>query len=237
MNNANVYYRYHNPFKPGNYITIAYANRIADFHPYFFGEVLYRGITQIIEELNISYSIEDAVSGRSLWVFNGHDEDFKVAWEFEGRKPFDLRIGYYVNNEQVDHTQALYDYKTYEEALDFIKAYIENIITNGVPQEPEVEYDEDAVAQLKLMHSVMQSMNNEDAYYSWILTGVPDGATKEDYIDIASNPEEFDDCLELFDSLFTEYASDGLFRPSSDEIAFAKRVCERLGLPSIEIYN
>ena len=80
-------------------------------------------------------------------------------------------------------------------------------------------------------------MNNENAYYTWIMTGVPDGATKEDYIDIASNSEEFDDCLELFDKLFTKYAPDGLFRPSSDEIAFAKRVCERLGLPLIEIYN
>ncbi len=236
MNNAHARFRYYNPFQQTWDTYIAYSDKISDFHPYYFKEVLYHGISQFIKELNIpDYEVEDDYS--HLWIFNGHSEDFKVSWEFQGETPFSLKIGYYIDNKQVDHTQVLYDYTTYEEALDFIQNYMSDILTNGVPQEPEVEYDEDAVAQLKLMHSVMQSMNNEDAYFSWITTGVPDGATKEDYIDIASNPEEFDDCLELFDSLFTEYASDGLFRPSSDEIAFAKRVCERLGLPSIEIYN
>ena len=236
MNNANTYYRYYNPFKQ-NWTTIAYSNTISDFNPYFFKEVLYHGLSQIIKELNMSeYDLEEGLSGTHIWVFNGHDEDFKITWEFEDRKPYCLKIGYYVDNNPLD-LQVFYDYTTYEEALDFIKDYIENIITNGVPQEPEPEYDKDAVAQLKLMHSVMQTMNNEDAYFSWITTGVPDGATEEDYIDIASDPEEFDHCLQLFDSLFTTYAPNGLFRPSSDEIAFAKRVCERLGLPSIEIYN
>ena len=238
MNNANVYYRYHSPFKPGEYVTIAYANRIVDFHRYFFKEVLYRGISQIIKELNIPYDQEEGLSGTYTWVFdiNGDDKSFKINWEFEDRNPYSLKIGCYDGDVILD-LKVLYDFTTYEDALDFIKDYIETTLTNGVPQEPEVEYDEDAVAQLKLMHSIMQSMNNENAYYTWIMTGVPDGATKEDFIDIASDSEEFDDCLELFDKLFTKYAPDGLFRPSSDEIAFAKRTCERLGLPSIEIYN
>ena len=230
MRNADVASRYYNYFNPSEPKRIAFSDRIT--HAAFFSDVLYRGISQIIDELDIPYDIE--VYGPILHVFNDNEDEFKVSWEFDGNTPYSLKIGYYVNDECLDQ-QVLYDYTTYEEALDFIQDYMSDILTNGVPQEPGVKYDEDTVAQLKLMHSVMQSMNNENAYYTWIMTGVPDGATKEDYIDIASNSEEFDDCLKLFDSLFTKYAPDGLFRPSSDEIAFAKRVCERLGLPSIEI--
>ena len=233
MKNSNVTYRYYDYFNPPNSINIAFSDKI---RPGFFRDVLSYGAHLITKDLNIPEydNVEDISYG--FWIFNGNGQDFKVTWQFEGNKPYSLKIGYYEDNNPLD-TKVLYDYTTYEEALDFIQDYMSDILTNGVPQEPEVEYDKDAVAQLKLMHSIMQSMNNENAYYSWITTGVPDGATKEDYIDIASNPEEFDDCLKLFDSLFTEYASDGLFRPSSDEIAFAKRTCERLGLPSIEIYN
>ena len=232
MKNSNVAYRYYDYYNPPNSIKIAFSDKI---RPGFFRDVLSYGVHLITEDLNIPEydNVEDTSYG--FWIFNGNNQDFKVTWQFEGNKPYSLKIGYYKDDNPLD-TKVLYDYTAYEEALDFIQDYMSNILTNGVSQEPEAEYDEDAVAQLELMHSVMQSMNNENAYFSWITTGVPDGATEEDYIDIASNSEEFDNCLELFDRLFTKYAPDGLFRPSSDEIAFAKRTCERLGLPSIEFF-
>ena len=234
MKNSNVAYRYYDYYNPPSSVNIAFSDKI---RPGYIRDVLSYGVHLIVtEELNIPQydNIED--SGRGFWIFNGNDQDFKVTWEFEGNKPYSLKIGYYEDDNLLD-TKVLYDYTTYEEALDFIQNYVSDILTNGIPQEPEPEYNESDVTELKLMHEIMQSMNNEDAYYSWIMTGVPDGATEEDFIDIASDPDEFADCKNLFDSLFTEYAPDGLFKPSSDEIAFAKRVCERLGLPSIKIYN
>ena len=236
MNNANVYYRYHSPFKPGEYVTIAYVNRIVDFHRYFFKEVLYKGISQIIKELNIPYDQEEGLSGKYTWVFdiNEDDKSFKINWEFEGRNPYSLKIGCYDGDVILDQ-KVLYDFTTYEEALDFIKDYIETVLTNGVPQEPEVEYNEADVAELKLMHEIMQSMNDEDAYYSWVMTGVPDGATEEDFIDIASNSDDFADCKDLFDKLFKRYSKDGLYKPSAEEINYANQACKRLGLPEIEI--
>jgi len=232
MNNSNASLRYWNPFKQ-TWVGIAYSDRIT--HPFYFKEVLCRGIDQIIKELNIpQYDIESS-HGSVLWIFNGQLEDFKVQWQFENNTtPFSLKIGYYVDDNLVD-IEVLYDYTTYEEVLDFIQAYMEKILSNGVPQEPEIEYDASNVAEVKLMHGVMQSMNNEDAYFSWIVTGVPDGATKDDYIDIALDEEEFEHCKQLFDSLFAEYAPDGLYRPSKDEEAYAKQTCKRLNLPEIEV--
>ena len=229
MKNSNVYYRYWDPVKQ-NWTSIAYSDRITN--PRYFKDVLSRGVSEIIKDLNIpEYDIEEGL-GSYLWVFNGQLEDFKVSWVFENNTPYSLKIYYYKDDVMVDG-RVLYTFNTYEKALDFIQNYISNILTNGVPRQPEPEYNEKDFTELKLMHGVMQSMNNEDAYYSWIVTGVPDGATKDDYIDIASDPDEFEHCKQLFDSLFTKYASDGLFEPTKDEVAYANQACKELGLPGI----
>lgn len=232
MNNADVRYRYYNPWDPNNAIRIAFSDKITK--PYFFKTVIEFGISQIIKELIIDYDIESYSSW--LWIFGGNSGDFKVSWELENNTIYRVLIGYYVNNNILDQ-KVLYDIVTYEDALDFIQNYISDILTNGVPQAAEPEYDEDALTELKLMHGVMQSMNNEDAYYSWIVTGVPDGAIEDDYIDIASDPEELTTCKQVFDNVFSDYASDGLFDPTPEEAAYAKQVCQRLGLPEIEILN
>lgn len=233
MKNADVRYRYYDYFNPPNSTKIAFSDKI---RPAFFRDVLSYGIHLITEDLNIPEydNVEDCSYG--CWIFNGEGKDFKVNWQFDGNTPFSLKIGYYVDNNQLD-IKVLYEYTTYEEALDFIQDYMRDILTNGVPEEPQSEYDENDVAELKLMHHIMMSMNNEDAYYSWIMTGVPDGATEEDYIDIASDPEELTTCKQVFDNVFSDYASDGLFDPTPEEAAYAKQVCERLGLPEIEILS
>lgn len=232
MKNADVAYRYYNPFNQ-SYTNIAFCDRIS--HPYYFKEVLDFGISQIIKDMNIPYDIDSSL-GSSLWIFHidGDDGDFKVSWEFEGKTPYSLKIGYYEEDNLLDQ-QVLYDYTTYEEALNYVQNYITEILTNGVPQEPEVEYDEAIVSELKLMHGLMQSMNDEDAYYSWITTGVPDGATEDDFIYIASDADEFKHCKNLFDRLFVEYSVDGLYKPTPEEVEYAEQTCKRLGLPDIEI--
>ena len=61
------------------------------------------------------------------------------------------------------------------------------------------------VAQLKAMHELMADANDEDIYMTWIYT-VPDGATEEDFIDIAMDDEEYN---HVFDSFVKLIAKDG----------------------------
>ena len=95
--------------------------------------------------------------------------------------------------------------------------------------------DAERIKTLKLMHGIMMSMNNEDAYDSWIVMGVPDGASEDDYEFIALDDKEYEDTIALFNRLFKRYAKDGLFRPDQKEEQFAKEKCRELNIPEIEI--
>ena len=53
------------------------------------------------------------------------------------------------------------------------------------------------IAQLKAMHTLMCNANDENIYMSWIYT-VPDGATEEDFIDIALDEEFYNEVFDKF---------------------------------------
>jgi len=57
---------------------------------------------------------------------------------------------------------------------------------------------------LKTLHNIMINMNDENAYMTWIYI-VPDEPTEDDFIDIACNDKDFEDVLNLFIRLFSEY--------------------------------
>lgn len=63
---------------------------------------------------------------------------------------------------------------------------------------------------VKAMHTVIQAMNNEEAYCSWIYT-VPDMPSEDDFIDIASNTDDMDDVCGVFTALIKHYGEDGYF--------------------------
>ena len=52
-------------------------------------------------------------------------------------------------------------------------------------------------AQLKAMHEMISNCNDEFIYESWIYT-MPDGATEEDFNDIALNEELYNECFDKF---------------------------------------
>lgn len=54
--------------------------------------------------------------------------------------------------------------------------------------------------QLKAMHSLMCNVNDETIYLSWIQT-MPDGATEDDFKDIALDDDLYNECFELFIAL------------------------------------
>ena len=65
------------------------------------------------------------------------------------------------------------------------------------------------VDDLKAMDRLMRSMNNEEAFMNWIVI-FPDGATEEDYADIAEDEEQFEECVLEFLSVMKRYMKDGL---------------------------
>ena len=65
-------------------------------------------------------------------------------------------------------------------------------------------YTRDArVAQLKAMHQLMCEANDEYIYMAWIYT-VPDCPSDEDFIDIAMDDEQYNECFDLFIKLITK---------------------------------
>lgn len=53
------------------------------------------------------------------------------------------------------------------------------------------------VSQLKLMNNLMCEANDETIYSSWIFL-VPDGSSHEDFIDIAMDDEQYNECFDKF---------------------------------------
>ena len=101
------------------------------------------------------------------------------------------------------------------------------------------KYSSDVIRKISLleqMNEVMKSMNNENAYYTWIYT-VPDEATREDFEDIAMDDEFFNECRALFDKLYKRYHKDGLYNPSSFAYNYAMSTDKRLHLDSIEVFR
>lgn len=78
-------------------------------------------------------------------------------------------------------------------------AYCANCKKELAPKETIASWTFDArVEQLKAMHTLMSNANDERIYCAWIVTGMPDGATKEDYEYIACDDELYTECFNLF---------------------------------------
>lgn len=63
---------------------------------------------------------------------------------------------------------------------------------------------------MKAMHTLVMAMNNEDAYMEWIMT-VPDEASGDDLMDIATDDELFAEACAAFKSAMQEYGGDGFY--------------------------
>lgn len=225
--------------RDGSYITVYFTDKI---DPAYFSDMILFGIDKAIEALNLPLGTEGNYGG--MYIFDDNENEFKVTWHFEWKKndfgfinvtSSELRIEYRKDGEWLDAVNS-YDFKTYEQAVDFIMNYVQDILTNGVKEVETPTADENLVKNLKLMHNVMMSMNNENAYYSWIYV-CPDEPSEDDFIYIASNEDEYKDCEDTFYSLFKKYAKDGLYRPTEEEKQFAFDTCKKLEIPQIEVLN
>lgn len=82
-----------------------------------------------------------------------------------------------------------------------------------------------------LMHETMLSMNDENAYFSWIYR-MPDEPTLEDFNDFAEDEEEYIELYLYFNKLLKHYLKDGMFKPTDEVIEFVNG----FGIP-FQIYN
>lgn len=63
---------------------------------------------------------------------------------------------------------------------------------------------------LKAMHLLMQSTNDEGAYWDWICT-FPDDPSEDDYESVADDDELYGECCEEFRRLLEEYGESGFY--------------------------
>lgn len=53
------------------------------------------------------------------------------------------------------------------------------------------------IQQLKAMHELMRGANDENIYMSWIYV-MPDGASAEDFTNIAMDDKAYEECFDVF---------------------------------------
>lgn len=64
---------------------------------------------------------------------------------------------------------------------------------------------QEKIELLKAMHSVMLGTDDENCYDTWIITGVPDCPSEEDFEFIAKDKEEFKYVVNLFCNLVHDF--------------------------------
>lgn len=64
---------------------------------------------------------------------------------------------------------------------------------------------QEKIELLKAMHSVMLGVDDESCYDTWIITGVPDCPSEEDFEFIAKDKEEFEYVVNLFCNLVHDF--------------------------------
>ena len=64
------------------------------------------------------------------------------------------------------------------------------------------------ITVLKKCHEIIRNLNNEEAYFEWIVDGMPDCPTEEDFELICSDDFFYLDCLNLFSQIFKAYFTD-----------------------------
>lgn len=52
--------------------------------------------------------------------------------------------------------------------------------------------------QLEAMHNVMCCANDEEIYMHWVTVGVPDEPSREDFLEIAADTDEYNAIVDLF---------------------------------------
>ena len=69
---------------------------------------------------------------------------------------------------------------------------------------------ESRIELLKAMHTVMMSMNNENAYYHWVTVAIPDEPQEDDFRDIAEDDQSYGEVIDSFEHTIKAWIKDGI---------------------------
>ena len=81
-------------------------------------------------------------------------------------------------------------------------------IVEQVNKEWKQHIMERRITVLKAMDEAVREMNDEYAMDSWLMVGVPDEASEDDYEFIAENHEEYIDVVKVFARIVAKYAKE-----------------------------
>lgn len=85
---------------------------------------------------------------------------------------------------------------------------------------------------LMIMDDIAYKFNDTDYTDYWMMYGVPNGATTQDFIDIANDTDEFNRITDLFVRILKHVKDDGgLYNATPHEYSYARQLC-----PDIQNY-
>lgn len=99
------------------------------------------------------------------------------------------------------------------------------------------------VIRLEQMDEVLKCMNNEDAYESWMNTicfnAIDAQEANEDVFEyIAKDAELYEEACELYEELYKEFRSDGLYKPTPTTFNFAQKSDKAFGFTDrLEVFE
>lgn len=116
-----------------------------------------------------------------------------------------------------DDLEAIRDFAADKRnSSDEVAAYIKGRLRENLGGDFEQK-----LHNVKMMHEIMLSMNDENAYDSWIYT-MPDEPSEDDFAWFAEDEDEYAELLETFDRLYNRYCKYGLYKPAPEAIQFLK---------------
>jgi hypothetical protein len=89
---------------------------------------------------------------------------------------------------------------------------------------------------LKMMDRVARRVNDEDIFEYWLMMGIPDGASDDEFPVWADNMEDYNEFERVFKKLLKAAKEDGLYDASEEEYEFAKKYePEIINIPKYKI--
>ena len=164
---------------------------------------------------------------------NAGMELFCISWNKDNNTALFIRTddGTPIVAKYVKHTDGVHinwgagDYgvsKKYFDEHSYLDS-LKNMITyyqGGCPSRWEIDNKKvkERINWLKNAHEFITLLNNENAYYDWIVEGVPDCPSENDFEFIASNEDSFNEVKDYFFEVFYAYRNDGLMKPDNENM-------------------
>ena len=169
---------------------------------------------QIVKEQGNIYMLEDKSEGTRYIVgenYNLSEGEIENAEIYENKEEAD--------KDYLDRCDIIKDGEEFNTEDDSGESE-ENTVTEA-DESPNNSLEE-RIVNLKMMDNVARKVNDEELFYDyWLAFGVPDGASEEDYEDIAK--EDYENIEKVFKKLMTMAKENGLYDATEEELEFARK--------------